>query len=58
MNQVVLFRHKNIELEWHGWCMLCKSGHFIPLKLSYNKVAGWWISHNVFLSFNQLKKYL
>ncbi len=56
MNQPISFRHRNIELQWHGWCMLCKKGEFIPLRLSYNTTAGWWIDHRIFLSVNQFKK--
>ncbi len=53
---MIAFRYKEIDFEWYGWCHLCKTGSLIPLKLSYNKTAGWWIGSKVFLSVNQLKK--
>lgn len=56
MNQFFKFRHKKIELEYHGWPFLYKPGKLFPLKLSYNITAGWWISSKLFLSTNQLKK--
>ena len=51
-------RHKGIDLDWHGWCYLCKKDEYVPLKLSYNKTIGWWINRKVYFSYNQLKKYL
>jgi hypothetical protein len=55
---MIAFRHKNIDLEWGGWPMLCKSGSFSPIKLSYNGGAGWWIDRKIWLSYLQLKKIL
>lgn len=51
---MIVIRYKEVELEWHGWCYLCKKGEFIPLKLCYNKTVGWWIGKS-FFSYNQLK---
>lgn len=44
MKQSITFRYKEIDLEWFGWCMLCKKGKFKPLKLCYNNTAGWWVN--------------
>jgi hypothetical protein len=52
---MITFRYKNIDLEWCGYPTLCKVGRFLPLKLSYNGTVGWWITSNLFLSYNQLK---
>ncbi len=58
MNQSVKFRYKNIDLEYAGWPCLYKPGRFLPLRLSYNGTAGWWISPKIFLSAKQLKTIL
>lgn len=52
---MIVISYENIELEWHRWCMLCKKGEFLPMKMSYNKTAGWWIGKGMFV-VNQLKK--
>jgi len=51
-----IIRHKDRELEWHGWPNLYKANSLFPLKLCYNGTAGWWIERKVFLSYNQVKK--
>ena len=58
MKELIKISHRNIDLEWYGWCMLCRKGEFKPLKLCYNGTVGWWIGHKIFLSFNTLKNYL
>lgn len=55
---MIVFRHKNIELEYHGKLSLYRKGEFLPLKLCYNTTAGWWVGHDTFLSIYQLKKYI
>jgi hypothetical protein len=58
MKQHIIFRYKEVDLEWFGWCMLCKKGKFKQLKLCYNGTAGWWVNSKTFLSVNQLRKCL
>jgi hypothetical protein len=53
---MIEIRHKNIDLEWYGYPILCKAGEFLPLKLCYNGTAGWWVNRRIFLSYNQVKK--
>jgi hypothetical protein len=58
MSQSINIRHRNIDLEWHGWCYLCKKGEFKPLKMTYNGSIGWWVNRKIFFSYKQLKSYL
>lgn len=51
-------RFKNIDFIYDGWPTIYKPGRLMPLKLSYNGTAGWWLSRNVFMSANQLKELL
>lgn len=54
----VKIRHKNVDLVWHGGLCLRKEKDFLPMKLSYNKTAGWWVTRKDFFSTYQLKKKL
>lgn len=51
----VKIRHKNIDLVWQGGLNLRKEKDFLPMKLSYNKTAGWWITRRDFFSTRQLR---
>ena len=55
MKQIAI-RHKNIDLVWQGGLSLRKESDFLPMKLSYNKTAGWWITRKDFFSTHQLKQ--
>ena len=52
----VKIRHKNIDLVWGGGLFLRKENAIFPMKLSYNKTAGWWITRKDFFSTHQLKE--